>query len=82
MRAVNVPMRAVLSLPFPAPHGGRLMLVYVTGRKTDRRYRQPLSCVPPTHTVAARTCRNTRTVSQLTASIVLLPGHHGLAAWP
>jgi hypothetical protein len=45
MRIANVPMRAVLSLPFRTPLGGRLMLVHYTGRKTGRHYRQPLSYV-------------------------------------
>ena len=43
MRAVNVPMRAVLALPFPTPLSRNLMLVSYTGRKTGRSYRQPLS---------------------------------------
>jgi F420H(2)-dependent quinone reductase len=42
-RVVNVPMRAVLSLPFPTPLSRNLMLVRYTGRKTGRVYRQPLS---------------------------------------
>jgi hypothetical protein len=42
-RIVNVPMRAVLSLPFPTPLSKNLMLVSFTGRKTGRKYRQPLS---------------------------------------
>jgi hypothetical protein len=42
-RLVNVPMRAVLSLPFPTPLSRNLMLVSYTGRKSGRRYRQPLS---------------------------------------
>lgn len=45
MRVVNVPMRAVLSAPFPTPPGGRLMLAYLTGRRTGRHYRQPVSYV-------------------------------------
>jgi deazaflavin-dependent oxidoreductase (nitroreductase family) len=45
MRRVNVPMRLVLGLPFPTPLGGQLMLVYLTGRKTGRPYRQPVSYV-------------------------------------
>lgn len=45
MRAVNVPMRAVLSLPFPTPLSANLMLVSYTGRKTGRAYRQPVSYV-------------------------------------
>jgi len=42
-RVVNVPMRAVLSLPFPTPLSKNLMLVRYTGRKSGRVYRQPLS---------------------------------------
>jgi deazaflavin-dependent oxidoreductase (nitroreductase family) len=45
MRAVNVPMRAVLGLPFPTPLSGSLMLVSYAGRKTGKRYRQPVSYV-------------------------------------
>jgi len=44
-RAINVPMRFVLGLPFPTPPSGRLMLVFLTGRKTGRSYRQPVSYV-------------------------------------
>jgi hypothetical protein len=44
-RVVNVPMRFMLGLPFPTPPGGRLMLVFLTGRKTGKRYRQPVSYV-------------------------------------
>jgi hypothetical protein len=43
MRAVNVPMRAILSLPFPTPLSGNLMLLQYTGRKTGTAYRQPVS---------------------------------------
>jgi hypothetical protein len=45
MRLVNVPMRALLRLPLATPLGDRLMLVTITGRRTGRRYRQPLSYV-------------------------------------
>lgn len=45
MRVVNVPMRAVLGLPFATPLGGRLMLVFLTGRNTGKSYRQPVSYV-------------------------------------
>jgi len=44
-RVVNVPMRAILGLPFATPLGKRLMLVFYTGRRTGRSYRQPLSYV-------------------------------------
>jgi hypothetical protein len=45
MRMVNAPMRVVLSAPFPTPLAGRLMLAYLTGRRSGRHYRQPLSYV-------------------------------------
>jgi F420H(2)-dependent quinone reductase len=44
-RVVNVPMRFVLGLPVSTPLGKRLMLVDLTGRKTGRHYRQPVSYV-------------------------------------
>lgn len=43
IRALNVPMRAVLGLPFPTPPGGNLMLLTYTGRKTGKTYRVPVS---------------------------------------
>ena len=45
MRAVNVPMRAALSLPFATPLSGNLMLISHIGRKTGKHYRQPVSYV-------------------------------------
>lgn len=45
MRVINVPMRLVLGLPFATPLSGRLMLVFLTGRKTGKSYRQPVSYV-------------------------------------
>lgn len=45
MGILNVPMRRVLGLPFPTPIGKRLMLVYLTGRRTGKQYRQPVSYV-------------------------------------
>ena len=45
MRAVNVPMRAVLSLPVATPLSANLMLISYTGRKTGKAYRQPVSYV-------------------------------------
>ena len=44
-RVVNVPMRLILSLRASTPLGKRLMLVYLTGRKSGRQYRQPISYV-------------------------------------
>src|SRR5580658_4061137 len=43
MRAVNAPMRVILSLPFPTPLSRNLMLLRYTGRRTGKAYRQPLS---------------------------------------
>src|ERR1700757_1398939 len=43
MRIVNVPMRAVLSLPFPTPLSANLMLVSYTGVKSGKAYLQPVS---------------------------------------
>jgi hypothetical protein len=45
MRILNVPMRRVLALPFETPISRRLMLLFYTGRKTGRIYRQPVSYV-------------------------------------
>src|SRR4029453_7956559 len=45
MRIANVPMRWLLSLPVDTPIGRRLMLLFYTGRKTGRIYRQPVSYV-------------------------------------
>jgi hypothetical protein len=45
MRAVNVPMRAALSLPFATPLSRNLMLISYTGRKSGKAYRQPVSYV-------------------------------------
>jgi len=43
MRAVNVPMRAVLRLPFPTPLSANLMLISYTGVKSGKAYLQPVS---------------------------------------
>jgi len=45
MRVINVPMRRILALRFPTPLSKRLMLVYLTGRRSGRSYRQPVSYV-------------------------------------
>jgi hypothetical protein len=50
-RVVNVPMRLILGLPTSTPLGKRLMLVYLTGRKTGRLYRQPISYVRDAETL-------------------------------
>jgi hypothetical protein len=43
MKAVNVPMRAVLRLPFATPLSANLMLISYTGVKSGKSYRQPVS---------------------------------------
>ena len=43
MRAVNVPMRAVLRLPFATPLSANLMLISYTGVKSGKAYLQPVS---------------------------------------
>jgi hypothetical protein len=43
MKAVNVPMRTMLGLPFPTPLSRNLTLLHYTGRKTGKAYRQPVS---------------------------------------
>jgi F420H(2)-dependent quinone reductase len=45
MAVANVVMRRLLSLPFPTPLSRRLMLLTVTGRRTGKVYRQPISYV-------------------------------------
>jgi hypothetical protein len=44
-RVLNVFMRRVLGLPFATPLSARLMLLHLTGRRTGRSYRQPVSYV-------------------------------------
>ena len=44
-RVTNVPVRRILGLPFATPLSGRLMLLHLTGRRTGRSYRQPVSYV-------------------------------------
>jgi hypothetical protein len=45
MKLANVPMRALLGLPFRTPLSSRLMLVTYSGRRSGRTYRQPVSYV-------------------------------------
>jgi F420H(2)-dependent quinone reductase len=45
MRVLNVAMRRVLGLPFPTPLSKQLMLLYLTGRRTGKSYRQPVSYI-------------------------------------
>lgn len=43
MKVINIPMRLVLGLPFATPLSRRLMVIFFTGRKTGKAYRQPVS---------------------------------------
>ena len=43
MKAVNVPMRAVLRLPFATPLSANLLLISYTGVKSGKSYLQPVS---------------------------------------
>jgi hypothetical protein len=43
MGALNVVMRPILRLPFATPASRSLMLLELTGRKTGKHYRQPVS---------------------------------------
>jgi hypothetical protein len=51
MGMVNHFTRPLLSLPFPTPVSKRLMLVELTGRKSGRVYRQPVSYVRDGYTL-------------------------------
>jgi hypothetical protein len=46
MGVINVPMRLILGLPFASPLSRQLMLLYLTGRKSGKKYVQPVSYVP------------------------------------
>ena len=45
MSIANIPVRALLKLPFQTPLSGRLMLLFYTGRKSGKAYQQPVSFV-------------------------------------
>ncbi len=45
MAVMNVPMRVLLGMPFKTPLGDKLMLAYLTGRRSGRHYKVPLSYV-------------------------------------
>ena len=51
MAVLNGPMRLLLRLPFPTPLSQRLMLISITGRKTGKSYRQPVSYVQHDNTL-------------------------------
>jgi hypothetical protein len=45
MRWANAVMRPILNLPFRTPLSNQLMLLFYTGRRSGRAYRQPVSYV-------------------------------------
>ena len=51
MAVINVPMRLILGLPFATPLSRQLMLLHLTGRKSGKRYVQPVSYVPDGNTL-------------------------------
>src|SRR5262249_23150495 len=51
MRVINVPMQLILGLPFATPLSRQLMLLHLTGRKSGKRYVQPVSYVPDGNTL-------------------------------
>jgi F420H(2)-dependent quinone reductase len=51
MRVINAPMRLILGLPFATPLSPQLMLLHLTGRKSGKRYVQPVSYVPDGNTL-------------------------------
>ena len=51
MGVINVPMRLILALPFATPLSRQLMLLHLTGRKSGKRYLQPVSYVPDGNTL-------------------------------
>ena len=51
MAVINVPMRLILGLPFATPLSRQLMLLHLTGRKSGKRYVQPVSYVPNGNTL-------------------------------
>ena len=51
MGVINVPMRLILGLPFATPLSRQLMLLHLTGRKSGKRYVQPVSYVPNGNTL-------------------------------
>ena len=51
MGVINVPMRLILGLPFATPLSRQLMLLHLTGRKSGKRYAQPVSYVPDGNTL-------------------------------
>jgi hypothetical protein len=52
MRVINVPMRILLGLRFATPLSGRLMLVFLTGRKTRQVLPAADQLRPPGHDAA------------------------------
>jgi hypothetical protein len=85
-RVLNVPMRTVLGLPFATPLSGRLMLVFLTGRKTGKSYRQPVSYIregtvllTPGGATGSSTCRRAGRSASGCAAGTCSPGRR---SWP
>jgi hypothetical protein len=88
MRVVNVPMRAVLSLPFATPLSANLMLISYTGVKSGKAYLQPVSYARDGETLltpgGGRWTRNLRGGRQVTLRLRgrNVPAHADLVSDP
>jgi hypothetical protein len=88
MRVVNVPMRAVLRLPFPTPLSANLMLIAYTGVKSGKAYLQPVSYARDGETLltpgGGRWTRNLRGGRQVTLRLRGrdVPAHADLVSDP
>jgi hypothetical protein len=51
MNVINAPMRLLLELPFATPLSRQLMLLYLSGRRSGKTYRQPVSFVRDSETL-------------------------------
>lgn len=79
MRIINVPMRFVLGLPFAMPLSGWLMLVFLTGRKTGKSYRQPVRFVRDGATLLSPGGRWKLNLQEDRSQRIRLRGHDVLA---
>jgi hypothetical protein len=88
MRVVNVPMRAVLRLPFATPLSANLMLISYTGVKSGKAYLQPVSYARDGETLltpgGGRWTRNLRGGRQVTLRLRgrRVPAHADLVSDP
>jgi hypothetical protein len=82
MRAANVPMRLILGLPVATPLSKRLMLARITGRRTGKVYRQPLSYVRQAGTLLTPGGGNWKLNLQNGRPVPIRLGGHDILARP